>query len=483
MSTRQILCSKQPEVPVQEWAHEEFAELQLGDPRRTRRLISIMVSVSNQPTASIPQACGSWAQTKAAYRFFDNPSVDPDAILAAHSQKTAQRAGAHRVILALQDTTSLNYSSHPKTQGLGPISNNPSKTIGFFVHSTLCVTPKGGSVGLAQVHRWARDAQSYQKQCQQRNGLPLQKKESHRWLESYHAAQELAQQCPQTLVVSVADREGDIYEVLAQATQATRGQGHAHVLIRSNHNRALCGSQGAKLWEYLAAAEVAGHSEISVRDRPGASKARVRLSVRFECVHLKSPILKKTQADVQLWAIEAKEENPPSGSQALHWRLLSSLPVESLESALEKIRWYSQRWQIEEFHKTLKSGCKIEERQLETRERLERLLAVDLISAWRIMHLTKGARESPDAPAVHWLSQEECQALQAYLSKSQGHKVDDLSLRDAVRSIAKLGGFLGRKGDGQPGPITLWRGLLRLYDITRCWLLFAQTESPTTRCG
>ena len=244
------------------------------------------------------------------------------------------------------------------------------------------------------------------------------------------------------------------------------------MLVRSNHDRALAQEEGVKLWEKLSAAPVAGHSEITVRGRHGAPKRTARLSVRFVKVRLKSPQLKSDQPEVELWAIEVKEEDPPEGVSALHWRLLSSLPVESLESALEKIDWYAQRCPIEIFHKTLKSGFKIEQRQRHTRERLERALVLDLISAWRVMHLTKGARESPEAPAREWLAQEECCALESYLSLRRGQPVKDLSVREAVRAIAQLGGFLGRKSDGEPGPITLWRGLLRLYDITGCWLLF-----------
>ena len=216
--------SEPSELAQQQWAQEEFADLDLGDVRRTRRLILIMVALCSQPTASIPQACGSWAPTKAAYRFLDNPAVDPDVILEAHCQKSVQRAQDQRVILALQDTTTLNYSTHPHTQGMGPIANNASKTVGFFVHSTLCVSAQGDSLGLVRVERWARDPDTFQSQCRQRNRRPMNEKESQRWLDSYQRAQELAQQCPQSLVVSVADREGDIHEVLAQGAEAEVAQ-------------------------------------------------------------------------------------------------------------------------------------------------------------------------------------------------------------------------------------------------------------------
>jgi len=174
--------------------------------------------------------------------------------------------------------------------------------------------------------------------------------------------------------------------------------------------------------------------------------------------------------------IEAREIDPPNAETALCWRLLSSLPITDVASAVEKVEWYGQRWQIEVYFKTVKSGCKLLERQLEHRQRLERVMAVDLIVAWRILFMTKASRETPDLPAETILEENESQALRAYLNERDNLKIKKLGLRQAVRAIAQLGGFLGRKGDGDPGPITIWRGLLRLHDITKCWELFNQSS-------
>lgn len=468
--------------PVQSWVEEEFSTANLGDWRRVERLKQIVSDFASQPTSSIPKACGSWASTKAAYRFFQNESIGPDGILAAHFQATAQRLQEQGVVLALEDTSSLNYSTHPQSQGLGPIANNPSKTIGFFVHSTLAVNPAGRALGLVRVQRWARDAKQFKTKSKKRNRQPIEEKESYRWLQSYQAAQQLAEQHPQSLVVSVADREGDIYEVLAQALQPAKGP-RAQVLIRAQHDRAVVDAKQSTLWALLGASALAGHTRVKVRGKNGMPKREAKLEIRYTPVRLKRPQGKGDQPELELWAIEAREIDTPAGVTPLCWRLLSSLPVNTLQEALERVQWYGQRWQIEVLHKVLKSGCQIELRQLETRERLERVLAVDLIVAWRILCLSKAARETPEAPAQQWLQAQECQALQAYLEHKDGLKIKRLSVRMAVRRIAQLGGFIGRNNDGEPGPITLWRGLLRLHDIAECWQLFGQPKQRAKKCG
>ena len=430
-----------------------------------------MTQFSQQPTASIPQACGEWGDIKAAYRFFDNALVEPEKLLAAHSQATVRRMQNHKVVLAVQDTTSLNYSTHPRTKDLGPISNNADKTVGLFVHCTLGLTPAGEPVGLlaAQVRSRDRNRFGHGRDSQARNRTALHDKESQRWLDSLRVCQQIARDCPQTKIVNVADREGDLYELLEAALQA-QGPAVVHLLIRAQHNRQVQGSEG-KLWSHLAAQRVAATLQVRVPRKAGQAARMAGLTIRFGPVTLCAPLLKEQKPPLAVWAIQAQEEHPPAGRKAILWRLLTTLPITAAVEAMEKVQWYCQRWQIEVFHKVLKSGCQIEHRQLATALRLRRVLMMDLIVAWRILLLSKRARETPEASAADWLQETEWKVLWCHM-KNEPAPERPPTLRQAVRWIGQLGGFIGRKSDGEPGPIVLWRGLLRLHDLAQAWNLF-----------
>lgn len=450
------------------WAGGEFAHAPLPDRRLVTRLTTIATEFAQHPTAPIPQACGSWGEAKAAYRFFDNDAVDPAAILAGHVQATIQRLQLQPVVLCAQDTTRLNYSTHPNTQGLGPISNNRDKTIGLFLHSTLALSPAGQPLGILHARTWAR--RTFGRSSAQRNRLPRAEKESQKWMESLAACQQAAVDCPNTQLINVADREGDLYDLFAAAL-APRSGPRVQVLVRAQHNRQVAHPQ-KYLWDYLASHSVSAQLQIQVPRKDGHPGRLATLAIRFARVTLRPPCLKETQAPLSLWAVEARELHPPQGAKAICWRLLTTLPVESALAAVEKVRWYAQRWQIEIIHKVLKSGCQIEQRQLETVARLQRVLAVDLIVAWRVLALCKASRETPEGLASDWLQAEEWRALWCYINQQTRAPSTPPNLRQAVRWIAQLGGFLGRRSDGEPGPIVLWRGLQQLRAITAAWKCF-----------
>jgi hypothetical protein len=445
----------------------EFAGIKLGDKRLGQRAQIIMTQFSQQPTASIPQACERWGDIKAAYRFFDNDAVQPEQLLQPHSQATIQRMQSQAIVLAVQDTTSLNYSTHPHTEGLGPISNNADKTIGLFVHSTLALTTTGQPLGLVDVQVRSRDRRRFggSRNAHLRNKKSVAEKESQRWLDSLRACQQAAVACPKTTVVNVTDREGDLYELFEQALEP--GQSRVHVLVRAQHNRKVQQSDEPKLWSHLAAQVAAATLLVNVPRQTGQASRVARLTIRFGPVTLHAPTLKEHKQPLQLWAVQAREEHPPAGQKAIVWRLLTSLPVNQAAQAVEKVQWYCQRWQIEMFHKVLKSGCQIEHRQLETALRLRRILMMDLILAWRILLLSKVSRQSPEVSATEWLLEKEWKVLWVHM-KQQAPK-DPPTLNQAVRWIGQLGGFIGRKSDGEPGPIVLWRGLLRLHDLVHAY--------------
>ena len=454
------------------WAAHEFAHAPLPDQRLVSRLITMATDFALQPTAPIPQACGSWAKTKAAYRFFDHDGITPEDLLVAHVRATIHRAAAHPLVLCVQDTTSLNYSTHPQTKGLGPISNNRDKTIGLFLHSTLALTPKGKPLGLLQAQSWARSTATFGRSSHARNRTPRDQKESQKWMDSFTACQTLAAQCPDTTLVNVGDREGDLYDLFVAAQSPAEPAGpRVHLLVRAQHDRQVAHPQKS-LWDFLAAQRVAGRLKIKVPRKDGQPGRLATLAIRYAPVTLCAPSLKSDQPPLTLWAVEARESRPPKGATPICWRLLTTLPVASFAAAVEKIRWYAQRWQIEVLHKVLKSGCQVEQRQLETAARLQRVVRVDLIVAWRVLALCKAGRETPNGLASDWLSAAEWRALTCYMQERIKPPRRPPTVRQAVRWIAQLGGFLGRRRDGEPGPIVVWRGLQQLRAITAAWKRF-----------
>jgi hypothetical protein len=473
MKPASLLTSSNAVLPPDrsQWAQNEFAHAPLPDQRLVKRLIAMATDFAQQPTASIPQACGSWAKTKAAYRFFDHDELTPEALLSAHTQATVQRAAAHPLVLCAQDTTTLNYATHPRTRGLGPIGNNRDKTLGLLLHSTLALTPGGQPLGLLQAKSWSRSTATFGRSSHARNRTPQADKESQKWRASYAACQAVAAQCPDTTLVNVSDREGDLYELFADALTPRPGP-RVELLVRAQHNPQVEHPQKA-LWACLGAQRVSGHLKIQVPRKDGQPGRLATLSLRFTRVTLCPPCLKTDQPPLTLWAVEARERRPPKGATPLCWRLLSTLPVEDCAAAVQRIRWYAQRWQIEVLHKVLKSGCAVEQRQLETAARLQRVVVVDLIVGWRVLALCKAGRESPELPASEWLNDGEWRALASYMEERARPPGHPPTVRQAVRWIAQLGGFLGRRSDGEPGPMVVWRGLQQLRVITAAWKKFA----------
>jgi hypothetical protein len=449
---------------VANWIESEFATLALGDRRRNHRVKSLMTQFAQQPAASIPLACGDASDIKAAYRFFDNQEVSAQALLQPHIQSTIKRMQTHSVVLALQDTTALNYSKHFCTQGLGPIVNRRSSR-GYFLHATFVVSPKGAPLGCLAAHTFNRSAKKFgtRSKSRVRNNEPIAQKESQRWIESLKACEAVAAQCPNTRIVNIADREADIYELFAHALENKE----VHLLIRVQHNRNVAGEH-QRLWQHLERQPTAGMLCVEVPRCGGQPARKATLSVRFCALNVSAPCLKEDKPALALWAIEARELHPPRGSKAILWRLLTTMPVEEVSKAIEYIGWYARRWKIEVLHKVLKSGCNVEGRQLQTRQRLDRALMLALVVAWRVMHLTQISREQPQQPATLELSEMEVKVL---CCRFRSDSARELTLEKAMHWVARMGGFLGRKSDGNPGPITLWRGLRRLNDLAEALTL------------
>ena len=452
------------------WVAHELAGVSFGDKRLVRRSYQILDSFFAQPAASIPQACGSVAAAKATYNFFDNFSVYSEEILNSHAKQTLERMRSAGVVLAVNDTTTISHERHPTLQGMGPVNREADHAQGYFLHATLAVTTQGVPLGILQALVWAREAEEAGS-AKRRRKRPIEEKESYKWLESYQACQAVQAQLPETCLVQVGDRESDIYELFELAAATPAGP---HLLIRAEQDRNLLADGGLHLWDCLGQQAIAGTITVDVTARPKRPARQAVVAVRFAAVHLRPPRNGKEthpRLPISLWAVWAEEQQPPPGVEPISWMLLTTLPVTSFEQAVEKIQWYCLRWEIEVFHKVIKSGCRVEERRLNDFVKHKRCLAFDLLVAWRIQLLTKLNRETPQLPALTVFSQEEVEALYAVDQQQAIPPPPDLTLGEAIRMVAKLGGFLGRKGDGHPGTVTIWRGLQRLKDITFGWRL------------
>jgi hypothetical protein len=463
-----------PPPPPADWAEEEFGGAHLGDARLGQRLLTLARDLYAQPEASLPQACQTRAKTKAAYRFLAHRETTMEALLQPHFAATRQRVAAEKVVLAVQDTTSLNYSTHRHTDDLGPIGSEKEGTLGLWLHSTLAFNVEGTPLGLLDVQCWARDGREFGKR-HKRKQRSIEEKESSKWLKSFRALAQVQRRTPGTRLVSMGDREADIYELFQEALADPQGPG---LLVRAEHDRLLAAGQ-EPLWPWVEQQAAEGVQEIRV-PRRGAQAARVaRLQVRFAQVTLRAPRTKPQLGELTLWAVLAQEAEAPAGIKPLRWMLLTTCPVESFADACEKLHWYTLRWGIEVYHRTLKSGCQIEQRQLGSADRLEACLAIDLVVAWRIYHLAKLGRETPHVPCTVYFEEAQWKALLAYITKNPRPPAQPPSLNEAMRLVASLGGFLGRKGDGHPGTQTLWLGLQRLDDITETYKVFAHlAHSP-----
>jgi hypothetical protein len=452
---------------AQDWAEEELGGVEIGDRRLNQRLVSIAQAFYARPQANIPQACQTRAETKATYRFMDHPGTSMETILEPHYQATRARMRREAVILAAQDTTSLNYTAHPATENLGPIGYRKDRGMGLMLHDTMAFNREGTPLGLLDVQCWARDGGDFGKK-KRRRSLPIEEKESHKWLVSFRKVAEAQKQCPQSMVVSVGDREADIYELFELAWSDPWGP---KLLIRAEQDRLLAEGQG-HLWEKMGRQEVAGIQEIHVPRQKNRPARVAQLEIRFEKVSLKPPAGKRRRLrELNLWAVWAREVEAPPKGERIEWMLLTTLPVSTFEEAVEKLAWYTIRWGIEVYHRTLKSGCKVEERQLANADRIETCLAIDMVVAWRIFHLAKLGRETPDVPCTVFFEEAEWKALVAYVTQDPKSPNQPPTLREAMRMVATLGGFLGRKGDGEPGTKSLWLGLQRLDDLSSMWKL------------
>jgi len=465
---------------VMAWVADELRGVQLGDKRLQQRQARLLSAFYQACQASIPTACTGWEEIKGAYRFFDHDAVTLETVIAPHLTATTQRVAAVPVAILPQDTTELDFSQGRVAPHLGPL--NVAARVGWFLHLSAAFTPERVCLGVVGLEVWTRDPDDPHKN-DRRKHVPISEKESRRWLTGYQRACAVAVAAPTTQIVSVADREGDIYELFLDAAQAPAGR-RADWVIRACQDRSLpekvpgTAQTYQKLWARVAEAPVRGEVTYELSARGGRTARRVRQSVQAAVVTLRPPYRPETQlAAVTIHAVLLQELAPPAGEEPITWLLLTSLPVDTWEAVRFVVDCYLCRWQIECLFKVLKSGCRVEKLQLATPARVLPCLGLYLIVAWRVLYLTMLGRACPALPCTVVFSDAEWKAV--YSIHTRGRPpASPPPLGEMVKTVACQGSYVGRAGDGDPGIVSIWTGLQRAMDYARAWEAFGP-ESKT----
>lgn len=487
------LCeSPRPEEPAN-WAEEEFGTARIFDERLKQRLYRLAQDFYNNCEETIPGACGTRASAVAAYRFFQNKAVNMDVILTPHTETTIERIKTHPVVLAPQDTTTLDYNTHHLTEGLGPTGPKGKGGLGLLLHDTLAFTPEGTPLGVLDAQCWARDpayVNGLVKAEDQGNSrfawfigyrdkslLDIEDKESVKWLRSFRKVAEIQRLCPDTTLVSIGDRESDIWEVFREATKDPQGP---KLLVRADGARKRK-SEDQYLWDFMVKQDVQARLQIHI-PHAGSRQARdAFVDLRFADVQLQPPQRCTADSSIKLSAVYLIE-NPPGENvtEPIEWMLLTTASVATLEDAITRVNWYSGRWGIEVYHRTLKSGCSVRDRQLGTADRLEACIGIDMVVAWRIYYLTMLGRETPNVSCTVFFDDIEWKALCCFIAKNPTPPQIPPTLSEAIRMIGQVGGFMGRK-DCFPGTQIMWRGLQRLELIAETAMRFGVLSTDSVR--
>ncbi len=398
-----------------EWTAREMSGLALGDERLNRRAEAILQARWQQPRASFYGSFAGWSPAKAAYGFVEHATapISLQTLLEPHKEATLSRMAAEPVVLLPQDTSSLNFSGLHKTSGLGSLGDSGAR--GLWLHSLLAYRPDGVPLGVLNAHCWARPEEAEAPANDRgRNAKSIGEKESYRWLEALHLAAEAARRMPWTQLINLTDREGDLYELHDYIEQ---GPPNLHNVIRAQHDRNL--DCHKKLWAFMAEQTPGGTRTIDIPRRRGQKARKATVEVRWSPITIEAPKVgaKKNWPALSLWAIWVNEVEPPKGVAPIEWMLLTDMPIADAEQAWEKVDWYGCRWGIEEWHRVLKTGCGAEQREFKTAENLQRVLAFDLIIAWRILACVKLGRALPQLPASVLYTQDELEVLWAVLKK------------------------------------------------------------------
>jgi Transposase DNA-binding/Transposase Tn5 dimerisation domain len=464
------------------WAKEEMATTDLGDERLDARLVKLLSAMGSRPNLSIPAACGGRAEMQAAYRFFDNDKTSFENVVDPHIQRSRERVAAHPVVLLVQDTSEIDLT-RPQNQVAGAGDLDGSRR-GFLLHEMQAFTPEGIPLGTVWAEILNRTEgvshASPAEKREERKHLPIEEKESMRWLTGLRQAQKLAQQAPATQCICVGDSEADIYELFAEE----RGEPPVHWLIRACQDRALQGPRPQPhVRDQVLATPVLYEVDLLVRGRQAKTAAedrarrqnrqtrQAKVEVRAATVTLRPPPREDRKlAPVTVNVVLVSEANPPPGEKPVEWILVTTLAIDAPQQVRTIVEYYCVRWRIEIFFRTLKSGCRIEERRFEHVERVLPCLAVCLIVAWRTLFVCHLGRECPDLDCEVVFEPSEWKAVWVAVHRKKPPRKPP-RLLEMVHLVASLGGYVERP-KSEPGTQTLWIGLQRTYDLAWAWDTF-----------
>lgn len=458
------------DVVPQEWAQMEFSACELGDQRRTDRLVKSAAQVLARPDGSTPDQIEAWSDCKAFYRLMDCEDVSFEAITAPHYERTRQTGNPGETYLILNDTTEINFGGKRKASGLGLVARNKGQ--GFFLHSALM-----RDAATQQVIGLAGQEILYRRKSRPQGAKNSRRRDASRESAVWGKLIDQVGAPPAGIKwLHVCDRAADDYEVFCRAL--LNGCGWVIRACRLNRWILTPDGQETTLEEHLADEPV---SRIETLEVPATAKNKARtalLHLRFAPLGVPRPQITNAwirehapEGPVPMWVVELKEFNPPAGVEPIRWVVLTSERVESVADAQQIVGYYSQRWAIEEYHKALKTGCRVEERYYETADRLERITGLLAIVAVQLLKLRTLAEETPEARAVDVVPTEWVETIvkvrQRPGPRAKPLNANTMSIAEFVKQLGGLGGHLGRKGDGRPGWETLWRGLEKLLLILR----------------
>ena len=471
----------------------------LGDERLTKRLPTVVSRMMDSPDASIQSACRGWDEAMGAYRFLNNTSVTPEAIVESHREALLERAKAQppeNDLVFIQDTTELDYTAKKQMEGTGPLAKAGKNTRqGFYLHSHYVTDEEGLPLGTYGTKVYARDKVSGSKPGP---FDPIEGKESVRWLEGYRQGCELAEAMPGRKVWVVNDREGDIYELFAHRQQRLQdGLPAAELLVRANRDRALLTAEGKpeakRLYEQIKQGKELSTIEFTMpaappRRKKGFKKSpprkarTVRQQLRVSKLRLRPPFRKGQKFEpVIVWVVLAEEIDPPEDEQPVRWILVTCAPIKTYAQACKLLKLYTRRWQVEVFFRVLKTGCKVEELQLKNHQAVLNALMIYMVIAWRIHYLVHLGRECPDLPCSVLFEVHEWRATLAVFRYQKNKKAkaknpisipdkqEEPSLAEMLEIVAKLGGYLARKSDPPPGAQCLWQGMNQAIHYAQAW--------------
>lgn len=443
---------------------QKIEEAEFGDRRLNKRLSRLCEEMNESTSTSVAEMLSDPNQTKAYYRFVNNRKVEADKLIdifRAHSEDLAQD---YPVLLAIQDTTELDYTRNRARQGLGCLDHSERK--GFYLHNHLLVSPEGLIISLFSQLFFNRRPEGLG-QTDQRKHWPIEQKESYRWLKEFNLLQERFGGNPEQIVINIDDSEADIGEVLG-----ARHQENVHYIIRGRVSRKSAESE-QKTWGQVAQAPRRFSYQVQVNLKNGPTR-KAHLSVRYRKVVIKAPYRQGKQlADQPLWIVETKEENPPEGHKGICWRLLTSLEVEGDEQARRVIGYYMLRWLIERFHYVLKQCRKVEDLQIKREGALKNAIILQSWISVKVCNMAYLSRVAPQKDLQGaGFSEQDYLIAYTYLKKKHKNlsKASKPCLGDFARLMARLGGSNLQK-DRPLGVIALWKGFSKFLDIREGYLL------------